>query len=213
MVLLANGKLAGIRSKPGLFCVNPCCTKTMLQSLKQQSFDLKTTKIIDKKGNPIMVSAIVIMRVQNLIRSTLEVQNVQAYVQNAATAVMKQVASKYAYETPDNSISLKTHAAEIGQEMVVLLQEKVNTVGTLIVDMMLNELSYAPEIASSMLQRQQAEALIDARSLIVQGAVDIARNASEQLKTHGIDMAQSEKARMVSNLICVICGDARENKH
>ena len=69
------------------------------------------------------------------------------------------------------------------------------------------QMEYMPEIASAMLQRQQAEALIDARSLIVQGAVDIARNASEQLKTHGIEMAQTEKARMVSNLICVICGD------
>jgi len=74
--------------------------------------------------------------------------------------------------------------------------------------LLLNELSYAPEIAAAMLQRQQAEALVDARTLIVQGAVEIAKNAADQLLESGIEMAPAEKSRMVSNLICVICGDA-----
>ncbi len=92
--------------------------------------------------------------------------------------------------------------------MVRALQEKLNVAGINVIDFLLNELSYAPEIAVSMLQRQQAEALIDARTMIVQGAVDIAKNAADQLDREGIAMSDGEKARMVTNLMCIICGDA-----
>ena len=166
------------------------------------------SKIIDKKGNPIKISAIVNYRVKSIIRASLEVTNVHSYVVNAATAILKNIASQCAYETPDDSPSLKTHSVEIGARMVEALQDRVNVAGVLIVDMMLNELSYAPEIAAAMLQRQQAEALIDARTLIVQGAVEIAQNATQNLQQSGIAMTEEEKARMVSNLICVICGDS-----
>ena len=208
MVFLVNGKLASIRSEPGLFCVNPCCTRPIVVSTRQVTIDLPMSKIIDKKGNPINISAIVNYRVKNIVRASLEVTNVHAFVVNAATAILKNTASKYAYETPDESPSLKTHSHDIGDEMVEALQERVNVAGVRIVDMLLNELSYAPEIAAAMLQRQQAEALIDARTLIVQGAVEIAKNATEQLSESGIEMDTVEKSRMVSNLICVICGDS-----
>lgn len=208
MVFLVNGQLAAKRQEPGLFCYNPCCTKTLLVSTRQMSLDLPMSKIIDKKGNPIKISAIINYRIKDVVRASLEVTNVHAYVVNAATAVLKNIASQYAYETPDNSPSLKTHPFEIGQRMVAALQERVEVAGVLIIDMLLNELSYAPEIAAAMLQRQQAEALIDARTLIVQGAVEIARNATEKLAASGIAMDAQEKARMVSNLICVICGDS-----
>jgi len=166
------------------------------------------SKIIDKKGNPINISAMVNYRVKSIVRASLEVTNVHSFVVNAATAILKNVASNYAYETPDDSPSLKTHSHQIGDEMVTALQERVDVAGVRIVDMLLNELSYAPEIAAAMLQRQQAEALVDARTLIVQGAVEIAKNAADQLLESGIEMAPAEKSRMVSNLICVICGDA-----
>lgn len=208
MVFLVNGKLAARRRQPGLFCVNPCCTKSIVVSTRQQSLDLPMSKIIDKKGNPIKISAIVNYRIQDVVRASLEVTNVHAYVVNAATAILKNIASQYAYETPDESPSLKTHSIEIGERMVEALQERVSVAGVMIIDMLLNELSYAPEIAAAMLQRQQAEALIDARTLIVQGAVEIARNATENLSGSGIKMDEQEKARMVSNLICVICGDS-----
>eukprot|EP00750_Incisomonas_marina_P001314 INCI11103.1.p1 GENE.INCI11103.1~~INCI11103.1.p1 ORF type:complete len:280 (-),score=48.76 INCI11103.1:106-945(-) len=208
MVFLVNGKLAALRTEPGLFCVNPCCTKAIVVSTRQMSLDLPMSKIIDKKGNPINISAMVNYRVKNIVRASLEVTNVHAFVVNAATAILKNIASNYAYETADDSPSLKTHAQQIGDEMVAALQERVNVAGVRIVDMLLNELSYAREIAAAMLQRQQAEALIDARTLIVQGAVEIARNATQELSKNGIEMDASEKTRLVSNLICVICGDS-----
>lgn len=143
------------------------------------------------------------------MRAALEVNNLHLFVVNAATAILKNTLSQYAYETPDNSPSLKTHSQQIGEEMVEHLQEKVTVAGVQIIDVLLNELSYAPVIASAMLQRQQAEALVDARSLIVQGAVEIVENAVKQLDDSGMTMDREEKARMVSNLLCVICGDAR----
>jgi regulator of protease activity HflC (stomatin/prohibitin superfamily) len=125
-------------------------------------------------------------------------------------AILKTIASRYPYETTDGSASLKTHSDEIGREMVRELQLHVRVAGVEVVDMLLNELSYAPEIASAMLQRQQAEALVDARTLIVNGAVEIARNAIRQLTEAGVDVDDHERARLVSNLICVICGDSRQ---
>jgi regulator of protease activity HflC (stomatin/prohibitin superfamily) len=208
MVFLVNGKLAAIRREPGLFCLNPCCTKSIVVSTRQTSLDLPMSKIIDKKGNPINISAMLNYRIKNIVRASLEVMNVHAFVANAATAILKNVASNYSYETNDGSPSLKTHSHDIGEEMVRALQERVEVAGVRIVDMLLNELSYAPEIAAAMLQRQQAEALVEARTLIVHGAVEIARNASQQLAASGIEMNPQEKARMVSNLICVICGDS-----
>ena len=208
MVILVNGKLTAIRREPGMFCLNPCCTTSVVVSTRQTSLNLPMSKIIDKKGNPINISAMLNYRIKNIVRATLEITNVNAFVANAATAILKNVASLYAYETNDGSPSLKTHSHDIGEEMVRALQERVEVAGVRIVDMLLNELSYAPEIAAAMLQRQQAEALVEARTLIVQGAVEIARNASQQLAASGIEMNPQEKARMVSNLICVICGDS-----
>ena len=180
----------------------------MLPRLRPRLTPVAADQIIDKKGNPINISAMVNYRVKNIVRSSLEVNNVHAFVLNAATAILKTIASQYAYETPDETPSLKTHSHQIGDEMVAALQERVDVAGIRIVDMLLNELSYAPEIAAAMLQRQQAEALVDARTLIVQGAVEIARNATEQLAATGIEMEPAEKSRLVSNLICVICGDS-----
>lgn len=208
MTIFVNGKLAALRTEPGIFCLNPMCTSVNVITTKQQSYDLHNLKIIDKKGNPIVISAIVVYRVKNAVRATLEVENVFGYVANSATAMLKNVAARFAYETPDDSPSLKTHASLVTKEMIAALQEKVEVAGIQIVDFLINELSYAKEIAGAMLQRQQAEALIDARTLIVQGAVDIARNASEKLNASGIEMTLEEKSRMVTNIMCVICGDS-----
>ena len=207
-LILVNGKLAAVRTEPGLFCMNPCCTKAFIVSTMQMTIELPESKIVDRKGNPIIISAIVNYRINNIVRAVLEVDNVDTFVQNAATAVLKTTASQYPYES-DGAASLKTHSLQIGREMVAALQQRVNVAGVLVVDMLLNELSYAPEIAVAMLQRQQAEALVDARTLIVRGAVEIVRNATTQLQQNGIEMDATEKARLVSNLLCVITGDSR----
>jgi len=209
LVVLSNGKLAAVHTEPGLTMINPCCTKKIELSTKQQSLDLPETKVIDRKGNPISISAIVVFRISKVIRAALEVENVRLYVRTQASAVLKEIASQYPYEpSTEGEPSLKTAAESITHDMVEALQCKVTVAGVTICDFMLNELSYAPEIAGSMLVRQQAEALIDARKMIVNGAVDIARGAAEALTNEGIPMSDSEKSKMVSNLICVVAGDS-----
>lgn len=209
LVVLSNGKLAAVHTEPGLTVINPCCTSKIEISTKQQSVDLPETKVIDRKGNPVSISAIVVFRISKVIRAALEVENVNLYVRTQASAVLKEIASQYPYEPgADNGPSLKTAAESITHEMVEALQAKVSVAGVTICDFMLNELSYAPEIAGSMLVRQQAEALIDARKMIVNGAVDIARGAADALTNEGIPMSDAAKSRMVSNLICVVAGDS-----
>jgi len=209
VVNLVWGELSSVITTPGIYCVNPCGIQTFRQSLKQVSLDLNKIKVIDKKGNPLLLSAIVVYRIHDPVAASLEVQNVVNYVSSMGEAVLKQIAAKYPYETNDDSQpSLKTEATHIAQIMVQSLQVKTKACGVKILDFALTDLSYAPEIAQAMLVRQQAEALIDARTMIVQGAVDIAADAAKQLKDRGVNMDNHEKSRMVSNIMCIICGDA-----
>lgn len=212
LVVLVNGQLSASISEPGLHAVNPCCTQKFIVSQKQRCLQMQKVKVIDLKGNPIIIRAIVVFRVNNVIKASLEVQNYQEFVRTQATAVLKTVASKYPYESSDDSESLKEDAAAISHELINTLQAKVDIAGISVIDFVLNELSYAPEIAQSMLVRQHAEALLGARTQIVKGAVEIAKQAARNLAEGGLQMNDAEKARMVSNLMCIICGDADDQK-
>lgn len=207
-VNLVWGELSSVIKTPGIYCVNPCGLQTFKQSLKQVTCDLKKVKVIDKKGNPLLLSAIVVYKVVDPVKASLEVQSVRQYIMSMGEAVLKQIAALYPYESTKNEPSLKTEATHIASIMVERLQSKTAACGVKILDFALTDLSYAPEIAQAMLVRQQAEALIDARTMIVQGAVDIAQSACAQLNDRGVAMDDHEKARMVSNLMCIICGDA-----
>lgn len=212
LVVLSNGKLSAAITDPGLHAVNPCCTQKFIVSQKQRCLQMQKIKVIDLKGNPIIIRAIVVFRVRDVIKASLEVENYSGFVLTQATAVLKSVASKYPYESSDGGESLKEDAAAVTHELIRTLQAKVNVAGISVIDFVLNELSYAPEIAQSMLVRQQAEALLGARTQIVTGAVEIAKTAARDLAAGGLVMTDDEKARMVSNLMCIICGDADDQK-
>jgi len=212
LVVLSNGKLTASITDPGLHMVNPCCTQKFIVSQKQRCLEMQKIKCIDLKGNPIVIRAIVVFRVSDVIKASLEVQDYSQFVLTQATAVLKTVASKYPYESSDDSESLKEDAAAITHELIKTLQGKVNVAGISVIDFVLNELSYAPEIAQSMLVRQQAEALLGARTQIVNGAVQISKTAAQKLADGGLVMTDAERARMVSNLMCIICGDADDQK-
>jgi hypothetical protein len=123
-------------------------------------------------------------------------------------AVLKQVASKYPYEAPDGH-GLKDEAEAIGREMVQALSAKVAAAGVEVISFELSDLSYAPEIAQAMLVRQQAEALVGARKIIVEGAVEIVRGAIEHLEAAGIPIDPAHQSRVVGNLLAIICGEAK----
>eukprot|EP01124_Arcella_intermedia_P017526 TRINITY_DN24297_c0_g1_i1.p1 TRINITY_DN24297_c0_g1~~TRINITY_DN24297_c0_g1_i1.p1 ORF type:complete len:293 (-),score=64.92 TRINITY_DN24297_c0_g1_i1:52-852(-) len=208
VVLLVCGKYAGIEKEPGLHFYN-CWGRDLRPVSKQiQSLHLPITKIVDKAGNPLNVSGIVVFWNSNTKKAAIDVTDPKEFTCNAAQAVLKAVVSRHPYETDDpHSLCLKSNANEIGKEMVELLQKEVNVAGVRIVSFQFNELSYAPEIASSMLKRQQAMALVGARQKIVEGAIDIALGAVVGLSKEGVDLDASEKAKIVTNLLTVICSD------
>ena len=127
--------------------VNPCCTEKFILSQKQKCLQLQKIKCIDLRGNPIIVRAILVFRVNNAVKAILEVQDYRSFVVTQATAVLKSVTSKYPYESTDGSESLKEDAVIVTHELISKLQSKVQVAGITIIDFVINELSYSPEIA------------------------------------------------------------------
>jgi len=136
------------------------------------------------------------------------VEDYLAFVKSQAVAVLKQVASKYPYSA-DDGVCLKDETAQIGEEMVSVLSAKVLAAGVEVISYEISDLSYAPEIAQAMLVRQQAQALVDARKIVVEGAVEIVDGAMTHLKERGIDIDRSHQSKVVGNLLAIICGDAK----
>ena len=208
VVVLNWGKLSKIVATPGMSWVNVWGRKLIKISTKQQAIEVHRTVVADGNGNPIVVAAVVTFRFVDTRRAALDVEDAAGFVRTQAMAVLKQVASRYPYESANHTISLKTETEGIAKEMRELLQSKVAVAGAEIASFELSDLSYAPEIARSMLVRQQAQALVDARRVIVDGAVQIVHHALELLSEHGHTLQPHDEARLVSNLLVVICGES-----
>jgi len=207
-VVLIWGRFHRLVKTPGLSWINVFGRKIIKVTTKRQVLELPRTTVADGNGNPIVIAGVVTYQYVDSIKVALEIEDAHEFVKTQAMAVLKQVASKYPYESQDGH-SLKAEAQVIGQEMVRTLQAKVDAAGTVIAAYELSDLSYAPEIAQSMLIRQQATALVDARKIIVEGAVEIVREAVELLAARGLEFDPAEKSRTVANLLTVICGEAR----
>jgi len=208
-VLLNWGQYHATLRQPGCYCWNPFSLSVRNISTARSAIDLMHVKVADLKGNPLMVSGVVTYFVVDSRKAALDVLDVKTYISTQALAVMKKIASMYPYEAKEGQHSLKTEANHLRGTMVKFLQERVNPAGALITNFELTDLAYAPEIANAMLIRQQAEALVDARKVIVEGAVRIASDALTGLSERGIKMNKDQEAMMVSNLLIVICGDAK----
>jgi len=210
VVLLTFGKYTGTVKTPGCHFAN-CFGRDMRRvSKKNISIHLPTTKVVDKNGNPLLISGIVVYRFVNTKRCAIDVQDAAFFVSNQAQAVMKQIVSQYPYEIlgdEEHGACLKTEAAEIGSKFVKLLQTKVKLAGAKVITFQFNEMSYAPEIAQGMLKRQQAMATVAARRTIVDGVVDIAYGAISKLEGKGIKMNESEKTKIATNLLTVMCAE------
>lgn len=237
LVLVLFGTYHGTIKKPGFFWVNPFCaainptvksfashtssTGAMVNvnfgtslnkrvSLKTETLDNNKQKVNDELGNPIEIGAIVIWKVENPTKAVFNVQNYKTYLSIQCDAVIRNTARKYPYDTSESGDerSLRGSSQEIADIMQSELQEKVNDAGIQIIDVRITHLSYAPEIASAMLQRQQATAIIDARQKIVEGAVSMVEMALEKLSENQIvELDEERKAAMVSNLLVVLCGN------
>lgn len=209
-VLLHFGKLSGVMKTPGCHCVNSCGRDLRSISLRKRVVELPASKVVDLNGSPLLVSAVITYKVVNSVRAALAVENVETFVKTSATAVMKKIVARFPYERRANDGSehdLKTESKEISNEAMNLLQAQVEAAGCRVLSFQFCELSYSAEVAANFLRRQQAYAIIEARSTIVRGAVDIASHAVEELGRRGVNLKQAEKEKLLGDLISVICGE------
>lgn len=208
VVMLNYGKYTTTVKEPGCYVYNCCGMEQRIISTARVSIDLANVKVADKRGNPLLISGVVTYELRNARKAALDVVDVKTYIQTQGLTVMKRIASMYPYEGKKDEASLKTEAKHISEQMVQLLQERCLAAGALIVNFELTDLAYAPEIAPAMLIRQQAEVMLDARKIIVEGAVGICNDAVLELKQKGFQLEPHEQARLISNLLITICSEA-----
>ena len=165
------------------------------------------SKVNDKDGTPIEIAAIVVWRIVNTAEAVFQVDDVQDFVHMQSEAALRNLASHYSYDAQDGEFALRGHLDEVAGRLKHEMQERVRQAGVVIEESRISYLAYAPEIAAAMLQRQQAGAIIAARSRIVEGAVGMVEHALEMLAHKNIiELDKERKAAMVSNLLVVLCG-------
>jgi len=199
------GQLTQMESRPGLHCTWACGREIKRVSTKQYAKEMPSQKIADASGNPVIVSAIVNYSVTDAKKAILNVQDVHEYVNTNAQATLKQVVSTYTYD------QLKSMGAEINTRMRLQLAPWLEIAGVDVASICLNDLSYAPEVAAAMLKKQQAVALVQARELIVEGAVKIAQDAVQRLETdpdQPLEMDMDTRSRIITNILTVTCSES-----
>ncbi|WP_370392282.1 SPFH domain-containing protein [uncultured Winogradskyella sp.] len=211
-VLLLFGKYIGTVKKNGFYWVNPFYTKKKI-SLRASNFDSERLKVNDKLGNPVMISTILVWRVQNTYKAAFDVDNYENFVRVQTDAAVRKLASMYPYdnfadEGHDEDITLRSSVNEVSNALEKEIDERLSIAGIEVLEARIGYLAYAQEIANAMLKRQQATAIVAARHKIVEGAVSMVEMAIEELnKKEVVDLDEERKAAMVSNLMVVLCGD------
>ena len=208
-VLQLFGKYVGTVHLPGLRWANPFYTKTAL-SLRVRNFETGKLKVNDKRGNPIEFAAVVVWRVVDTAEAMFEVDDFKHYVHVQSEAAGRALATQYPYDVfVEGEKSLVSHTTEVSEKLAVEIQNRLEKAGVKVIEARVSHLAYAPEIASAMLQRQQADAVIAARKKIVHGAVGMVEDALAELSKKSIvDLDEDRKAAMVSNLLVVLTSDA-----
>ncbi len=212
-VLTLFGAYRGTDKTAGLRWTVPFYYPRMKVSTRLNNFESGRSKVNDAVGNPIEISSIVVWRVVDPVSAVFEVEDYDAYVVTQTESAVRSLASKYPYDFGLNDDhdgrSLRGDTANVAEEMMQAIQDRVAGAGIEIVEARINHLAYATEIAAAMLKRQQASALLDARETIVKGTVSIVESAIKQLEaTDGIELDTERKAAMVSNLMVVLSSGA-----
>ncbi|HEX6812500.1 MAG TPA: SPFH domain-containing protein [Planctomycetota bacterium] len=207
-VVVLFGKYRGTLRQDGFFWVNPFAARRKV-SLRAHNFNSDKLKVNDQRGNPIEIGAVVVWRVRDTAQATFDVEDFESYVEVQTESALRHLASMHPYDSPhDTEVSLRGSSDAVNAELQKELTTRLQMAGIEVLEGRLSHLAYAPEIAGAMLQRQQAEAIIDARKRIVDGAVGMVHMALEQLKAHSVvDLDEERKAQMVSNLLVVLCSE------
>jgi regulator of protease activity HflC (stomatin/prohibitin superfamily) len=201
------GRYSGSIRQAGFQWTVPLTTKRRV-SLRVRNFETTRLKVSDADGNPVEIAAVVVYRVVDPAKAVFSVDDHVQYVAIQAEAAVRHLATSHPYESHDDQrISLR-EGPQVSAELTAELRERVTLAGVEVVESRITHLAYAPEIAQVMLQRQQANAVVAARSRIVEGAVGMVRMALERLREEGVvELDEERKAQMVSNLLVVLCGD------
>ncbi len=202
------GRYVGSVREPGLRWANPFYTKAHV-SLRVRNFESAHIKVNELEGNPIEIAAVVVWKVVDSAEALFEVKDYEHYVHVQSEAALRNLTTSYPYDThvPDQK-SLRGNTLEIAEHLKAEIQSRLDRAGVEVIEARISHLAYAPEIASAMLQRQQAGAIIAARTRIVEGAVGMVEMALAMLsKQRIVELDEERKAQMVSNLLVVLCGD------
>jgi regulator of protease activity HflC (stomatin/prohibitin superfamily) len=211
-VVLLFGKYVGTIKDNGLYWANPLYRKKAI-SLRASNFDSERLKVNDKLGNPVMISTILVWRVTNTYKAAFDVDNYENFVRVQTDAAVRKLASMYPYdnfadEGHTEDITLRSSVNEVSEALEKEIDERLSIAGIEVLEARIGYLAYAQEIASAMLKRQQATAIVAARHKIVQGAVEMVELALNELnKKQIVELDEERKAAMVSNLLVILCGD------
>lgn len=194
------GKYVGSITEPGMKIINPIGTELRKVSTARQTMDVQELKVVDARGNPIMISGNIAYQVYSVKKSRVDVVDAYSYVHRQAPMILRKVASRHSYDDLRADLS-----GQVQDALKNSLQAVVADAGVKITQFDLTDLSYAPEIAQSMLVKQQAEAMIEARRLITGSAVTIACDAAKQVKTLGHELSKETEDQLIKNVLTVIC--------
>lgn len=207
-VLTFFGSYIGCIRENGIWMVKPFATSKKI-SLRVRNFNSEKLKVNDTNGNPIEIAAVVVFKVTDPARALFDVDNYESFVEIQSETALRHVAAKYPYDSfQEGGQSLRGNSDEVGAELLVELTQRLAVAGVEVMEARLTHLAYATEIASAMLQRQQAEAILAARQIIVEGAVGMAQMAIEQLEADGsLNLDEERKVAMINNLLVSIVAD------
>ncbi len=210
-VLLLFGDYKGSIKQSGFFWINPLYNRTSL-SLRARNLESEKIKVNDKMGNPILISVILVWRVRDTFKATFEVDNYENFVKIQTDSAVRKLAGSFPYdhfEDEKATITLSTNFEDVNKSLEREITERLDIAGIEVIESRIGYLAYAPEIAHSMLRRQQASAVVAARHKIVEGAVGMVESALKLLSDKKIiEFDEDKKAAMVSNLMVVLCGDS-----
>ncbi len=210
-VLVLFGRYKGTVREPGFYWTNPFALRSAV-SLKAVNMASERIKVNDLDGNPIEIGAVVVFRVRDTAQASFDVEDYRAYTDVQIETAIRKLASSHPYDDPEdkpNVVSLRGDSDQVAVELQHELQERLQRAGIEVIEARLSHLAYAPEIAASMLQRQQAAAIIAARRKIVEGAVGMVEDALDQLHQKSVvELDDERKATLVGNLLVVLCGQA-----
>ena len=208
-VLSLFGKYIGTAREPGLRWTNPFYAARKV-SLRVRNFESSKLKVNELEGSPIEIAAVIVWQVVDSAEAVYNVDDYESFVHIQSESALRAMATSYPYDQHEDPkiISLRSNPVEISQHLKEQLEERLTTAGVDVVDARISHLAYAPEIAGAMLQRQQANAVVAARTRIVFGAVSMVEMALAQLKEKGlVELDEERRAQMVSNLLVVLCSE------